>query len=82
MFCSRIIDRGDRESRDERSAAYVNRAYAYNNQEQYDLAIRDLDESITLKPRNSHAFNNRAWAFKEKGDYERALRDYSEALCV
>ena len=27
--CSRIIDRGERESRDERSAAFVNRAYAY-----------------------------------------------------
>jgi len=80
--CSRIIDRGERESRDERSAAYVNRAYAYNNQQQYDLAIHDLDDAITLNPRNSHAFNNRAWAFKEKGDYDRAVRDYGEALRV
>lgn len=80
--CSRVIDRGERESREERSAAHVNRAYAYNNQQQYDLAIRDLDEAITLNPRNSHAFNNRAWAFKQKGDYDRAFRDYGEALRV
>ncbi|MBV8927236.1 MAG: tetratricopeptide repeat protein [Bradyrhizobium sp.] len=80
--CGRVLDRGERESREERSAAYVNRAFAYNNQHEYDLAIRDLDEAITINPRNSHAFNNRAWAFKQKGDYERALRDYGEALRV
>src|ERR1700733_13799466 len=37
--CTHVIDRGDRESREERSAAYVARALAFSQRGDYDLAI-------------------------------------------
>src|ERR1700744_2370997 len=80
--CSRVIDRGDRESRDERAGAFVARALAYSERGDYDLAIRDLDDATSLNPRNSVAFNNRGFNYSEKGDYDRAIRDYDEALQI
>lgn len=80
--CSRVIDRGDRESREEQSGAYVARALAYSVRGDYDLAIRDLDDAISINPRNSTAFNNRGYNYGQKGDYDRAIRDYDEALQI
>jgi len=80
--CSRVIDRGDRESREERSGAFVARALAYSERGDYDLAIRDLDDAASVNPRNSVAFNNRGYNYSQKGDYDRAIRDYDEALQI
>src|ERR1700743_2092576 len=80
--CSRVIDRGDRESREERSGAFVARALVYSERGDYDLAIRDLDEATSVNPRNSIAFNNRGYNYGQKGDYDRAIRDYDESLQI
>jgi tetratricopeptide (TPR) repeat protein len=80
--CSRVIDRGDRESREERSGAFVARALVYSERGDYDLAIRDLDEATSVNPRNSIAFNNRGYNYGQKGDYDRAIRDYEESLQI
>lgn len=80
--CTRVIDRGERESRPERSAAYVARARTISDRGDYDIAIRDLDEAIALDPKNVVAANNRGYNFAQKGDYDRAIRDYDEALRI
>jgi tetratricopeptide (TPR) repeat protein len=78
--CSRILDRGGRESEETRASAHVSRAFVYNSKGDYDRAIRDLDDAILLNPRNSTAFNNRGYAYEHKGDPDRAIRDYDEAV--
>src|SRR5689334_14574949 len=55
--CSRIIERGNREAREARSIAYVNRAWVYYQREQYDLAIADYSDAIALDPNYAGGYN-------------------------
>jgi tetratricopeptide (TPR) repeat protein len=44
--CTRIIDRGTRESPEDRSTAYTYRGYAYYKKQDYNRAIADFSEAI------------------------------------
>jgi TPR repeat protein len=56
------------------------RAQAFANAHQYDLAIGSYDEAIALDPRRAVFFNNRGVMYDDKGDYDRAIQDYNEAI--
>ncbi|MFZ5570802.1 MAG: tetratricopeptide repeat protein [Thermodesulfobacteriota bacterium] len=43
-------------------------------------ALRYLNESIRLDPKNPKAYNNRGAAYFSMGAYEQAVRDYDEAV--
>ena len=60
--------------------AFNNRGVAYNNKDQYDLAIQDYDQAIKLDPNLASAFSNRGVTYKNEGQYDRALQDYEQAL--
>ncbi len=62
-------------------------AYAYSNPGavlidvgQYQEAISDLDQAITLNPDLATAFNNRANAYANLDQLQSALDDYQEAI--
>jgi len=78
--CTNVLNRGARESQEDRATAYNNRGWSYSNKDDYDRAIADFDEAIRLDPKFGLALVNRGWAYERKGDYTRAIADYDEAI--
>jgi len=57
-----------------------NRAFAYMEKGQYDLALADLDNAIERDPKHDSALNNRGIVWMKKGEYRRAIEDFSKAI--
>jgi tetratricopeptide (TPR) repeat protein len=62
--------------------AYQGRGEAHQSQGDYDRAIADLTQAITLKPNFEQAYNNRGVAYFHKQDYAHAISDFNEALLI
>ncbi|MEI6683665.1 MAG: tetratricopeptide repeat protein [Bacteroidota bacterium] len=63
--------------------AYTNRAFMYNQLKEYDKALKDLNEVISIDPDDSKKLDlyiSRAFLCKTMGRYDQALADYSSAL--
>jgi tetratricopeptide (TPR) repeat protein len=60
--------------------ALNNRGNAFIAKGDYDLAIKDYDESIRLDEQSAKAFHNRGLAYKKKGEHDRALADLDQAI--
>lgn len=58
---------------------YALRANVYIDKGDYDLAIKDLDRLIELKPR-ADFYNNRGHALRRKGDLDRAIEDFNQSI--
>lgn len=80
--CTRIIDRGNRESQKNRGIAYYNRGIAYQKKGDMDRAIADYDKAIALDPNDAFVYVNRGVAHWNKGDVERAIDDYDKAIAL
>ena len=78
--CTQVIERGKRESRENRATAYTNRGLAYYDKGEVDRAIADFDKVIALDPNNADAYSNRGNAYDEKGEFDRAIADFRRAL--
>ncbi|MBX3518703.1 MAG: tetratricopeptide repeat protein [Xanthobacteraceae bacterium] len=77
--CSAALERGGLNKND-LSIVYSNRALGYMHQKQWDEAIADLSESLTIDGTNQFAFNSRGQCWSNKKNYERAFADFDEAL--
>ena len=62
--------------------AYTNRGTAYNMEGEYDLAIRDLDAALALKPDYPMAISNRGVAYENKGMHDQAIADFTRAIAL
>jgi len=60
--------------------AWQNRALAYNDLKQFDLAIGDCTKAMQLDPKRPGPLNNRAMVYREAGQLESALNDCNELL--
>jgi len=60
--------------------AYYNRGSAFNDLEQYNEAIRDLNKAIELNPGYGKAYNNRGYAHNNLGKYDKAIDDFNQAI--
>jgi len=49
---------------------------------EYDRAIQDFDQAISLDPDNGALFIRRAYAYLKKSDYDRANQDYDRAIAL
>jgi lipoprotein NlpI len=67
-------------SNEDASEARLLRASAYVETGEYDLAIKDLDESVRLTPSSSRNFDMRGWAYLGKFEYKRAIEDFDRAI--
>lgn len=78
--CTTVIERGDAESKRNLAIAYLNRAIAYLQKNDFPRALADLDASIAADPSMPGAFYNRALYYHQKGDLERAKADYDTVI--
>lgn len=64
------------------SMAYYNRANAYVEKNEEDLAIKDYTKNIELDPNSADAYHNRGYAYRKNGDNKRAVEDYNRAIQI
>jgi uncharacterized membrane protein len=60
--------------------AYGNRCIAYKDKAQYDRAMHDCDEAITLDEKNAYAYNTRGAIYYLTDKYDQAIEEYSKAI--
>ncbi len=60
--------------------AYYNRGNAYKIIGNYERAILDYDNAITIYPQYADAYNNRGNAYTKLRNYEQAVNDYNTAI--
>jgi tetratricopeptide (TPR) repeat protein len=72
---SETIQKSPRDSR-----LYVRRGKIYQRQRNFDRAIQDYSEALTLDPKAADALEERAACHNSKGDYDKAIADCNEAL--
>ncbi len=77
--CTALIEQQDQSAGD-LSMAYAMRALAYSLKAQYDVAIRDYDVAIEMRPDFAVALNNRAWAYYKWGKSDQAMVDVEKSL--
>jgi tetratricopeptide (TPR) repeat protein len=59
---------------------YLQRAYAYNNSDEYEKAIADCNRAIELYPNYPSAYIARAWTNEHMELYEEVVDDCTKAL--
>jgi len=62
--------------------AYFWRAYAYDENGQYDLAVKDFSKSLEFEPSDATAYSNRGATYRDMGSLEKALIDLKRALAM
>jgi len=77
--CTELIEKQDGSGGD-LSLAYAMRALAYSLKGQYEIAIRDYDVAIDMRPDFAVALNNRAWAYYKWGKHDTAMPDVEKSL--
>ena len=52
----------------------------HRQNDENDLAIKDCDKAIQLKPDYAEPYSNRGSAYRNKGEIDRAIEDYDRAI--
>ena len=66
-------------SRSDLATAFHGRGYSYYQRGRYDLAIKDLTESLKLV-QDSDAYYIRGYSFYQIGQYEEAIKDLNQSI--
>jgi tetratricopeptide (TPR) repeat protein len=77
--CSAVISRGSVDRAD-LAAAFKNRGNAHDDKGDYDRALEDYNEAVTINPLDADAFNSRGTTYAALARYERAILDFDEAI--
>ena len=77
--CTAIIQSG-RETTENLSIAFYNRAIAHGVKGDHDRAIADYDQAVRLDANNAKAYYGRANAYYNKRDYQRSISDFDQAI--
>jgi hypothetical protein len=77
--CSALIQSGQ-ETDTNLAKAFDGRGLAYARKHDFDHAILDYDQALSLDPRSGTAYYNRGVAYEFKGDYDRAFPDLDQAV--
>jgi lipoprotein NlpI len=79
--CTAIIQSGQ-ETTKNLAAAFYNRDIAYRDKGQYDRAIQDYDQAISLDPKYAHAFSSRGYANFDLARFGAAARDFEQSVAI
>lgn len=66
-------------NKDDLADAYASRAWLWAMKNEPDIAIKDADESIRIKP-SASTYTTRGHAWYAKKEYDKAIADYTEAI--
>ena len=77
--CTRAIASGDA-PRHILALLYFNRGDEFHDKGDFDRAIADYTQAITIDPNYGEAYRNRGWSLFNRGDIDRAFSDYNEAI--
>lgn len=69
-------------TKDKRHKWLNNRGLVYAESGQYDLAIRDYQEAIRLKPGYHFLYNNLGWVYFKQNKLEQALQRFNHAIAM
>ncbi len=64
---------------DKKAELTLHRAFAYDENGEFDQAIADYNKVIAMKPEAAPVYFRRGIAHREKGEYEQALADFDAA---
>jgi len=78
--CTEVINARGFGSQSILADALDGRCWAYNDKEQFTLAIADCKASIRLRPRNFYAYNNLGTAYVGVGNYKDGLSAFDTAI--
>jgi tetratricopeptide (TPR) repeat protein len=77
--CTTVIKAG-KENRRDLAIAHYDRGLAYHSKGDYERAITDFDQAISLDSTYVDAFNSRGSAYGMRGEYARGIEDFNEAI--
>jgi tetratricopeptide (TPR) repeat protein len=77
--CTALIQAGQ-DTPEKQSMIYSDRGTAYYNKGDYDRAIQDYNQGISLNQHETSLYVDRGDAYKKKRDYDRAIQDFNEAI--
>lgn len=63
-----------------KSTLYNHRGVEYACNGQFDLAMQDYDQAITLWPESALAFNNRGLTYQEMGQLDLAIQNFEQVV--
>jgi protein O-mannosyl-transferase len=61
-------------------SAYINRAFMYNQNKEFEKAKQDCDDALKIDSNNYKVYINRAISYKMLDRYDLAIRDFTIAL--
>jgi tetratricopeptide (TPR) repeat protein len=79
--CTALVQPGNLHGRDLAIVLY-NRGLSYENTKQFNLALADLSQAVSLDPNYAEAFDERANVYLKTGNYDRAMPDYNRAIAL
>jgi tetratricopeptide (TPR) repeat protein len=65
---------------EEKAAILVARGTVYATSGDFEKAMADFDEAISLTPKSAEAYGSRGWAYARYGDFDNAIDDLSTAV--
>ncbi|MGA7675504.1 MAG: tetratricopeptide repeat protein [Rhizomicrobium sp.] len=77
--CTSVIQSGTVTGAD-LGEAYSDRGVDFYGKGQYDQAIQDFDQAISLKPNDGNAFGYRGKSYYQLGQYARAIQDFDREI--
>ena len=70
----------DRKNASNLASVLQKRAMAYVAQQNFPMALEDLNEALKIMPNDATAHERRAYVEMQVRDYDKALADYSDAI--
>jgi tetratricopeptide (TPR) repeat protein len=70
----------DRKNAPNLAAVLQKRAMAYVAQQNFPMALEDLNEALKIMPNDAEVHERRAYVEMQVRDYDKALADYSDAI--
>ena len=64
------------------AAAHLERGESHFDNGEYDSAIADFSQAITLNPKDAFAYLSRGNAYGIKGEYDFAIADFNQAIAL
>lgn len=79
-FSEAIVDLLESSRLERCATTFYNLGLAYGNQQQFELAVKNFTQAISLNANDAATYSNRGISYKSLRQYEAAIADFSTAL--